>query len=466
MSNTKESVNHIHFLGICGTFMGSIALLAQKQGFKVTGADQNTYPPMSDFLKKQDIEIINGYGKSQLTLNPDLIVIGNTVKRGQPVVEALLNQRLPYTSGPKWLYEYILKDKYVLCVTGTHGKTSTTSMLAKILEHAGLNPGFLIGGISQDFQVPARLTSSPYFVIEGDEYDTAYFDKRAKFLHYQPQTTIINNIEYDHADIFDDLKAIQTQFHHLIRTLPQNTHLIYPANAPEIAEVIDWGLWPQASTFKSAYQKKPWHYHFNNEDGTRFSFYDSKAHTHYVQWSKIGEHNVQNAISAIIASTTVGVSPQSACQALSAFKGAKRRLEKIADINNIALYDDFAHHPTAMQVTLEALRRHVGHDPIHVIFEPRCNTMKMGYHQNKLADALKQADRIFIYEPPGLNWRIQSVCEQSESVCHIHHDIDQMAMMINQYAHPGTHLLIMSNGGFGGLHQKLYHLLQNRSSAF
>jgi UDP-N-acetylmuramate: L-alanyl-gamma-D-glutamyl-meso-diaminopimelate ligase len=448
---------HIHILGVCGTFMGGIALLARSAGHRVTGCDANVYPPMSTQLEEQGIELIEGYDPSQLALNADVWVVGNAVSRGNPLLEAILDRGLPYTSGPQWLAENILPGKWTLAVAGTHGKTTTTAMLAYLLESAGLNPGFLIGGVPQDFGVSARLTDSPFFVIEADEYDTAFCDKRSKFVHYRPKTAILNNLEYDHADIFPDLGAIETQFHHLIRTIPKIGRIVANGTEASLARVLERGCWSELE----------W---FGREDGWSVAEGHSVAHAAFSLDGKAlgesempiaGAHNRMNALAAIAAARHVGVRPQDSIAALAGFKGVKRRLEVRGVVGGVTVYDDFAHHPTAIETTVAGLRRREPQGRILAVLEPRSNTMKLGTMKDRLAGSLAQADRIYCYANK-LGWdpaeALAPLGERAQT-------FEDLATLVSAAVHdsrPGDHILVMSNGGFGGVHQKLLDALATR----
>ncbi|MDX1726555.1 MAG: UDP-N-acetylmuramate:L-alanyl-gamma-D-glutamyl-meso-diaminopimelate ligase [Pseudoalteromonas tetraodonis] len=448
---------HIHILGICGTFMGGIAAIAKSLGHKVTGSDQNVYPPMSTQLEELGIELTQGYDVSQLEPAPDIVVIGNAMSRGNPCVEYVLDKSLPYTSGPEWLKHNLLQDSWVLAVAGTHGKTTTASMLAWILEYAGLKPGFLIGGIVQNFGLSARVGETPFFVIEADEYDTAFFDKRSKFVHYLPRTLILNNLEFDHADIFEDLNAIKKQFHHLIRTLPQSGKVLWPKDDEALSDVIAKGLWSESETLGN-----DWDYQLLKADGSQFNVLLNTQLQGVVNWQAIGEHNVKNAMMAIAAARHVGIAIEHSIAALGEFISPKRRMELKADINNIKVYDDFAHHPTAIQTTLAGLRAKVGNDKIIAILEPRSNTMKMGVHQFTLLDSLRDADEVLLFEPENLSWSLKEQAEKAGMQC-----FDSTIAIIEtvlESIEPNQHVLIMSNGGFNGLHQQLVDGLANKYS--
>ena len=442
---------HIHILGICGTFMGGIALLARETGHQVTGSDDNVYPPMSTMLAEQGVDIMQGYKVEHLAHPADSIVVGNFMKRGLPVVEHMLNQNLVYTSGPQWLYENILRERWVLAVAGTHGKTTTSSMLAWILEYAGLKPGFLIGGVPENFGVSARLGDSPFFVVEADEYDTAFFDKRSKFVHYHPRTVVLNNLEYDHADIFPDVQAIQTQFHHLIRTVPSEGLVIANGVEASIRDTLAKGCWTPVETFAQG----DWQAELIQADGSEFEVLYQGAVQGTVQWDLVGEHNVNNALAAIAAARHVGVAPIQAIAALAEFKGVKRRMQVRGTVREVTVYDDFAHHPTAITTTLAGLRAKVGHARIIALLEPRSNTMRMGSHKAQLAQALQAADAVYLYQPAGLDWNLAEVVAEIGEKAQLLTSIDALVPSVTQQAQAGDHILVMSNGGFGGIHDKL-----------
>lgn len=448
---------HIHILGICGTFMGGIALLARAAGHKVTGCDANVYPPMSTQLEEQGIALINGYGSEQLELKPDLYVVGNAVSRGNPLLEEILDRNLPYTSGPQWLSDNVLRDKWVLAVAGTHGKTTTTSMLAWILEYAGLKPGFLIGGVAQDFGVSARLTDLPFFVIEADEYDTAFCDKRSKFIHYRPRTAILNNLEYDHADIFPDLAAIETQFHHLVRTMPRAGLVIANGAEASLARVLERGCWSEVQRFNCA---DGWQAIDGQADGS-FAVSHAGAIVGRTRLELAGEHNRSNAVAALLAARHVGVPVEQGLAAIAEFKGVKRRLEVRGVVNGVTVYDDFAHHPTAIELTIAGLRQRIGSEArILAVLEPRSNTMKLGTMKAQLPASLAGAQQVFCYNDK-LGWDVAEVLKPMGAVANVFDKIDALAEAVCAAAHPGDHVLVMSNGGFGGIHQKL---LKNLSS--
>lgn len=440
---------HIHILGICGTFMGSLAQLAKSAGHTVSGCDANVYPPMSTQLEQAGITLIEGFDPRQLQPAPDLIVVGNALSRGNPCVEYMLDQQLAYISGPQWLGENLLRNKHVLAVSGTHGKTSTSSMLAKILDAAGFNPGFLIGGVPQDFGVSARLSDSDYFVVEADEYDSAFFDKRSKFVHYFSNTLIINNLEFDHADIFENLAAIQKQFHHVVRTVPSTGTVIYPAADANIAAVIEQGCWSQQQAFGS--ESSDWHYRLIAEDGSSFEVMYGDQ-TAKVNWQQTGLHNVLNGLSAVIAAHQVGVSLEQCCNGLSDFVGVKRRMEVIYQDHGITVYDDFAHHPTAIKTTIEGLRAKVGQDKIVAVIEPRSATMKLGIHKDSLSASVSLSDQVYWYQNPAIDWDINAVASSCSVPATATADIKQLLELVAQMATSDTHIVIMSNGGFEGFH--------------
>lgn len=443
---------HIHILGICGTFMGGVAMIARELGYKVTGSDTNVYPPMSTFLESHGIEIIPNFDVAQLQPAPDLVVIGNAMSRGNPCVEYVLENRLNYTSGPQWLHDHLLKDRWVLAVSGTHGKTTTTGMLAWILDRNGIDTGFLIGGVAGNFGISARAGNSEFFVIEADEYDSAFFDKRSKFIHYNPKTLIINNIEFDHADIFDDLKAIQRQFHHLIRTIPQNG-CILSATADENAQnTLKMGSY---SELQFIGEGKEWHAKPLNADCSQFEVFHLGNKKGEVHWSVIGKHNMHNALMAIAAAYHAGVTVENACQALATFINANRRLEIKGEVKGITLYDDFAHHPTAIAATIDALRGKVGNQRIIAVLEPRSNTMKMGVHKQEIAPSLKEAQAVFIYQPDTIEWKVSEITANLTQPAHWSANLDELVEMIAKEAEPNDHILVMSNGSFGGIHKKL-----------
>ena len=443
---------HIHILGICGTFMGGAAMLARQLGHKVTGSDANVYPPMSTMLEAQGIEIIQGYDPKQLDPAPDLVVIGNAMSRGNPCVEYVLNKNLRYTSGPQWLQEYLLHDRWVMAVSGTHGKTTTASMLAWILEDCGYQPGFLVGGVLGNFGISARLGESMFFVVEADEYDSAFFDKRSKFVHYHPRTLIMNNLEFDHADIFDDLKAIQRQFHHLVRTVPGNGRILAPKGVKNIDETLEMGCWSELEYIGG---DGHWRAEKHHADGSVFDVYLDSDMVGTVHWPLVGDHNVNNALMAIAAARHVGVTPDLACEALAKFINTKRRLELKGEVNGVTVYDDFAHHPTAIELTLGGLRAKVNQSRILAVLEPRSNTMKLGVHKDDLAPSLNAADEVFFFQPPNIPWSVEEIAEQCSQPAYCSADLDDLVNNITSKAQPGDTILVMSNGGFGGIHDKL-----------
>ncbi|MFC4860610.1 UDP-N-acetylmuramate:L-alanyl-gamma-D-glutamyl-meso-diaminopimelate ligase [Pseudomonas sp. MAHUQ-62] len=443
---------HIHILGICGTFMGSLAVLAKELGHRVTGSDANVYPPMSTQLEAQGIELMQGYEPAHLEPAPDLVVVGNALSRGNPAVEYVLNKGLPYVSGPQWLADHVLQWRWVLAVAGTHGKTTTTSMLAWVLEHAGMSPGFLIGGVPQNFGVSARLGGTPFFVVEADEYDSAFFDKRSKFVHYRPRTAILNNLEFDHADIFPDLAAIERQFHHLVRTIPGEGLVIHPTSESALKRVLDMGCWTPVQTTGEGGQ---WQARLLAEDGSRFEVLFEGQVAGTVDWELTGQHNVANALATLAAARHVGVVPELGVAALSVFKSVKRRMEKVAEVKGVTIYDDFAHHPTAIATTLDGLRKRVGDAPVVAVIEPRSNSMKLGAHRDGLPDSVKLADQVFWYAPPNLGWDLAATVAGSSVPTQVCESLESIIEGVKAIAAPGTQVVIMSNGGFGGLHGKL-----------
>jgi UDP-N-acetylmuramate: L-alanyl-gamma-D-glutamyl-meso-diaminopimelate ligase len=459
---------HVHILGIAGTFMGGVAAIAKAAGFEVTGSDLNVYPPMSDQLSALGIEFVEGYGSEQLDLKPDIVVVGNALSRGRPVVEALLDRGIPYSSGPQWLAEQVLKDRHVLAVAGTHGKTTTASMLAWILEHAGLAPGFLIGGVPANFDSTARLGAAshdprPYFVIEADEYDTAFFDKRAKFVHYRPRTLILNNLEYDHADIYPDVAAIRRQFNQLLRTVPRAGRIVQNGADAELAAVIEAGCWTPRQTFglKDAdWSAAP----RAGASWGEFTVSHERRAVARIQWPLLGEHNVMNALAAIAAAHHVGVPAERAAEALCAFRGVKRRMEIRGVVGGVTVYDDFAHHPTAIDTTLKGLRARMPDARIIAVLEPRSNTMKLGVHREQLAPALAAADAAWFLNVPGLGWDLPAALGPLGDRAHVLGSVDALVKELAAQARPGDQILVMSNGGFGGLHERLLAELRLRQA--
>ena len=458
---------HIHILGICGTFMGSLAILAKQLGYQVSGSDQHVYPPMSTQLEEHGIKLSEGYDPEYLQDNTDMIVIGNTCSRGNPAVEYVLNEGLPYCSGPEWLAEHVLQDRWVLAVAGTHGKTTTASMLSWILEYAGLEPGFLIGGVPNNFDASARLGEQAYFIIEADEYDSAFFDKRSKFIHYKPRTVIMGNLEFDHADIFPNLEAIQTQFHHLVKLIPENGLIISPAENENLAAVFAKGNWASHETFDIGKERKgsgsDWQVELLQEDGSRFQVKHNNQ-TAVVMWKLLGQHNVQNAIAAIAAAAHAGVSLQISGNALAEFSGVKRRMEELGSFKGISVYDDFAHHPTAIKTTLDgkraALNANDKGERLVAVVEARSNTMKMGYHQNSLADSLNAADKVYWYKSAGTKLDLDAIASASSPEFKALESVESLIEAVVEESQPGDHIVIMSNGGFEGFHQRLCAALQ------
>ena len=450
----------IHILGACGTFMGGVAILARRAGHEVSGADQHTYPPMSTLLENEGIVLHEGYTEEPMHDKPDLVIIGNALSRGNPAVEYVLNQRLNYTSGPRWLGENYLHNRKVIAVAGTHGKTSTSSMVAWILEFAGLNPGFLIGGVPLDFNVSAR-EGEGYFVVEADEYDTAFFDKRSKFVHYRPRVATLNNLEYDHADIFPDLAAIETQFHHLIRTIPGNGTIISNGTDANLERVLARGCWSHLQRF-SFDDKHDWQVEMIQSDGSELRFLYQQQDMGTLNWIHCGRHNAMNACTAIAAAVAVGLPAATAIEALSSFRGVKRRMELIAQAHDIHVYDDFAHHPTAIRLTLEGLRRKVGNDRILVALEPRSNTMRAGVHAEELGPALIAADHVWLKTGEDIDWDPQIALAPLEGRCKIVTRADDMLAQIEARLSPGDHVIFMSNGGFEAAPRRLAELLKNR----
>ena len=446
---------HIHVLGICGTFMGGLAAIARAAGHRVTGCDANVYPPMSTQLAALGIDLIEGFDASQVELRPDLFVIGNVVTRGNPLMEEILDRGLRYVSGPQWLAEQVLFERWVLAVAGTHGKTTTSAMLALVLERAGLAPGFLIGGVPQDFSDTGRLGKSRYFVIEADEYDTAFFDKRSKFVHYRPRTAILNNLEFDHADIFPDLAAIERQFHHLVRTVPRSGRLVVNGRDEALARVLRVGCWSEVDRFGVG---DGWSATAAASDGS-FDVLRRGERVGRVAWSLAGEHNRSNALAAIAAANHVGVAPDVAIDALSAFGGVRRRLEVRGVVAGVTVYDDFAHHPTAIETTIEGLRQRVGGARILAVLEPRSNTMKLGVMKDRLAVSLAGAERVFCYAG-GVGWDPADALAPLADRARVMGDLDALVRAIVAEARAGDHVLVMSNGGFGGIHEKLVRSLE------
>jgi len=449
----------IHILGACGTFMGGVALLARRAGHEVSGADQHTYPPMSTLLEQEGIVLHEGYSEEPMHDKPDLVIIGNALSRGNPAIEYVLNQRIRYTSGPRWLGENYLRDRKVIAVAGTHGKTTTSSMVAWILECAGLNPGFLIGGVPQNFNISAR-EGSGYFVVEADEYDTAFFDKRSKFVHYRPQVAILNNLEYDHADIFPDITAIETQFHHLMRTIPGNGVIISNGADSNLERVLARGCWSQLQRF-SFDGEHDWHVKMVKPDGSELQFSFQKQVVGTLVWGQCGRHNAMNACTAIASAVAVGVPAATAIEALSSFSGVKRRLELIAHEQDIHVYDDFAHHPTAIRLTLEGLRRKVGNARILVALEPRSNTMRAGVHADDLGPALLAADKVWLKTGDDIDWDPQVALAPLEGRGKVVTRVDDMLQQMLSSLTPGDYVVFMSNGGFESAPNRLADSLRS-----
>jgi UDP-N-acetylmuramate: L-alanyl-gamma-D-glutamyl-meso-diaminopimelate ligase len=453
---------HVHILGICGTFMGGIAAIARAAGHRVTGSDRNVYPPMSTQLQALGIELAEGYEAAQLDAHPDIVVVGNVMSRGMPVIEALLERGLPFASGPQWLASEVLRGRWVLAVAGTHGKTTTASLLAWILEDAGLAPGFLIGGIPANFDISARLGSAPFFVIEADEYDTAFFDKRPKFLHYQPRTLVLNNLEYDHADIYPDLAAIERQFHYLVRTVPPSGLIVANGGEASLERVLAAGCWSGLARFGRDTQHE-WSVEATSADYSRFAIRQGSASVATVEWSLLGAHNADNALAALLAARHAGVPLARAAAALGRFQGVRRRMELRGTIAGVRVYDDFAHHPTAIATTIDGLRRRVGAQRIVAIFEPRSNTMRQGVHQGALAAALAGADEVWVYAPPALGWDVRAALAPLGARAHVLGELDALLAGLAGALRADDHALIMSNGGFGGLHTRLLAALARGS---
>lgn len=460
---------HIHILGICGTFMGGLALLAREMGLQVSGSDANIYPPMSTQLETQGIELMEGYHPEHLDPAPDMVLIGNAMSRGNPAVEYVLDQGLDYCSGPQWLADNILKDRWVLAVSGTHGKTTTSSLLAWLLEHAKLNPGFLIGGVPGNFGLSARFGDSPFFVVEADEYDSAFFDKRSKFVHYRPRTLAINNIEFDHADIFADLEAIQRQFHHLVRTVPANGLIIHRGEDEAIDELLAQGCWTRCQSFgigeggdvsASTSAGFDWGAEMIKADGSELELARRGNGKVQINSPMTGRHNVENVLAACAAAHHAGVPLDQLAQGIASFKGVRRRMELLAVVDEVTIYDDFAHHPTAIATTLEGLRASVGTSRIIAIIEPRSNTMRMGAHREALTHSTDNADMAFWFQPEGLDWSLQDVVDNSQGSAQLYRDIGSLVKGVKSLAQSGDHIVIMSNGSFSGVHALLIDSLK------
>jgi UDP-N-acetylmuramate: L-alanyl-gamma-D-glutamyl-meso-diaminopimelate ligase len=467
-------MKHIHILGICGTFMAGIAAIAKQLGYRVSGCDANVYPPMSTQLAQLDIEVQQGYLIEHLAYGeqnePDVVIIGNALSRGNAMVEFILERGINYTSGPQWLLDNVLKDRWVLAVSGTHGKTTTSSMLAWILEYAKLSPGFLIGGVPQNFNQSARLGKTPFFVIEADEYDTAFFDKRSKFVHYRPRTLVINNLEFDHADIFNNIADIQRQFHHLVRMVPSNGLIIYPQNEHAIVDTLAQGCWtPTEISVNNSQQYQGWYGEKLKADGRQFNVYFKGELQGRVNWELLGDFNIDNALMAIAAARHAGVPSSISIEALAEFINTKRRLELRGEIAKIRVYDDFAHHPTAIAKTLSGLRNHVDDESIYAkpqriiaVLEPRSNTMKSGVHKDTLAASLAKADYVFIYQSDQVKWPVSTLVSQCKQACWVIDNIDYLVEQVSNLAQPNDHILVMSNGSFSGFHDNLLKVLAKK----
>ncbi|PCI62157.1 MAG: UDP-N-acetylmuramate:L-alanyl-gamma-D-glutamyl-meso-diaminopimelate ligase [Gammaproteobacteria bacterium] len=468
-------MKHIHILGICGTFMGGIAAIAKELGYQVSGCDANVYPPMSTQLEQLGIELMSGYKVSHLDDEPDLVIIGNALSRGNVMVEYILDRGIDYTSGPQWLLENVLKDKWVLAVSGTHGKTTTSSMLAWILDYAKLTPGFLIGGVPQNFACSARLGNAPFFVIEADEYDTAFFDKRSKFVHYRPRTLVINNLEFDHGDIFNNLADIQRQFHHLIRMVPSNGLILSPKSEQAINDTLAQGCWtPSEFYFGTENSKTGWRAEKLIADGSEFKVFIHNDYQGTVNWQLIGDFNIDNGLMAIAAARHAGVPSYVAIEALAEFINTKRRLELRGEVAGVKVYDDFAHHPTAIAKTLTGLRAHVddialyppekvGAQRIIAVLEPRSNTMKSGVHKDTLAPSLALADQVFLFQGEQVKWSVNELINQCQKPCEVSNNVNELVSKVANIAQAGDHILVMSNGGFGGFHAKLLEKLTQQA---
>lgn len=447
----------LHILGIGGTFMSGIALLAKQSGYEVMGSDSNVYPPMSTQLMEQGIKLMEGYDPAHIGPQTDCVIVGNVIKRGNPAMEYVLAHRIPYLSGPEWLAQQVIKQRIVLAVAGTHGKTTTTSLLAWILESAGLQPGFLIGGVPENFGVSARIGKPPYFVIEADEYDSAFFDKRSKFIHYRPQTMILNNLEYDHADIFPDLSAIKLQFHYLVRTVPGNGLIVRQGQDENLTQVLAMGCWTPVTTFgkEKGDGQTDWQADLLEQDGSAFSVFYQNEKVGEVSWDLLGRHNVDNALAAIAAAKQANVAPETAILALSTFKNVKRRLEMKGRIKDIVVYDDFAHHPTAIETTLAGLRAKIGHSARMIaVLEFSSYTMRLGVHKNRLSSSLKQADMV-VCKSTEVDWGLKDILAECDKPTALYDDVDTLVLQLVNKLRPGDHVVIMSNSGFGGIHEKL-----------
>ena len=452
---------HLHIIGICGTFMGGIAALARAAGHRVTGSDANVYPPMSTQLEAQGIALIDGFDPSQLDLKPDVILVGNVMSRGNPLIERLLDSGLPFTSGPQWLAENVLRGREVAAVAGTHGKTTTSSMLAWILQDAGFEPGFLIGGIPANFGASARAGKGSAFVIEADEYDTAFFDKRAKFVHYRPRHLLLTNLEFDHADIYPDLASIQRQFHHLVRTVPASGRITWNAGDATLRATLAMGCWTPLVEFAREAAAE-WRVRLVSNDGAAFEVLHRDAAVGQVRWPLIGMHNVENGLAAIACASGMGVAPSRSAEALGRFTGVRRRLELRGEVQGIRVYDDFAHHPTAVAMTIDGVRRQPERGRIVAVLEPRSNTMRLGVHRAELAESLDGADRVWLYQPAGLDWNLDGVAAELGAKAAVMRTIPELLESLVSELQAGDRVLIMSNGGFGGLHDRLLAALRAR----
>ena len=459
---------HIHILGVCGTFMGSLALIARELGHSVSGSDKNVYPPMSTQLSNAGIDLYEGYDEKQFTLEggkePDLVIIGNAMSRGNPAVEYCLNQGLAYTSGPQWLAETVLKDRWVLAVSGTHGKTTTTSMLAWVLEDAGLQPGYLIGGVPANFEVSARLGESPFFVIEADEYDSAFFDKRSKFVHYRPRTAVLANLEFDHADIFNSLADIQKQFHHLVRTIPAQGKVLCSGDAPALVEVLEQGCWSEVEslgvTIDGRDKEDTWRSEKQNPQASVFNVLLNNDVVGVVKWELEGEHNMRNALAAIAAARHAGVKPAQAISSLNTFLGVKRRMENLGEVKGKTVFDDFAHHPTAIKTTLSARKQKNTGKKLIAVIEPRSNTMRMGTHRDALNSCVEDADEVYWYQPENAQWDMAEIIENSKARAHLFHNTQGLVEALCSIE-GAADIIIMSNGGFDSIHKKLLSALES-----
>ncbi len=458
----------IHILGICGTFMGGIAVLAKQAGHEVSGCDANVYPPMSSQLEQQGIRLCEGFFAADIPEDVDEVVIGNAMSRGNEAVEYVLNKNIAYSSGPEWLSKNVLNKRWVLAVAGTHGKTTTSSMLAWMLQYAGLNPGFLIGGIPANFGLSARIGDDPFFVVEADEYDTAFFDKRSKFVHYHPRTAVLNNLEFDHADIFENLDAIKKQFHHFVRTIPGDGLIVKNGDDENIASMLDMGCWSQTAAIHKSHNDNhsndDWSIGQTSSDGKYFEVQLDGKVVASVNWDLHGSHNRMNALAAIAAAQHAGVPVELSCEALKEFKGIKRRLEIRGVVNEITVYDDFAHHPTAIEETLTAMNEVKGKGKVFAVLEPRSNTMRMGVHKDSLSDSWQQADEVCLYQPEGLDWNLDEVVAQSKTPANIFDNTDKIIEHLLANVAAGDHILIMSNGGFEAIHQRVLDALETVNS--